>query len=201
MSESSLTVAVRSRLAHPVKESLHQMRYGVASSSRPTRQRRISINQWYSDNLGAEATKGMKQKAITGGTISRAPLGYLSQRRINAAGVEVRYVELDPDRADLIRSAFELYTTGKWPTEALAGHLTARGLTTRATPGRPANALTAKTVGKILTNPYYRGIVTWQDAEYPGNHEAASTTRHGTRRRPCSPHGVTASTTASIPTS
>ena len=130
-----------------------------------------SVNQFYSENLRTEVLKGMNEKAASGGTVSRAPLGYLNKRGVAANGAETRYVEPDPERADLIRKAFELYATGEWTTDSLAEHLAARGLTTRPTPKRPAKPVTAKIIGATLTNPYYRGIVTWKGAEHPGNHE------------------------------
>lgn len=92
--------------------------------------------------------------------------------RITSASVtRPMNADASPDRADLIRKAFDLYATGEWTTDSLAEHLAARGLTTRPTPKRPAKPVTAKIIGATLTNPYYRGIVTWKGAEHPGNHE------------------------------
>lgn len=39
-----------------------------------------SIAEFYSHNLATEVMKGMRQKAIQGGTPGRAPLGHLNQR-------------------------------------------------------------------------------------------------------------------------
>lgn len=50
----------------------------------------------------------MTQKLAQGGT-RRAPVGYLSVRRTDEQGREKRTVEVDPERAPLIRWAFEAY--------------------------------------------------------------------------------------------
>ena len=129
-----------------------------------------SIAEFYSRNLANEVVKGMTEKAKTGGTPGRVPLGYRNVRVFDEAG-ERRYVELDPDRAPHVRRAFELYATGDWTTGTLADHLEALGLTTIATSETPSHAVSKKQLYNILTNPYYRGIVTFQDTEYPGTHE------------------------------
>lgn len=77
-----------------------------------------SIAEFYSRNLATEVAKGMTQKAKTGGTPGKAPLGYRNTRIINAEGCEVRTVELDPERAELIRWAFQAYAT-EWTLTSL----------------------------------------------------------------------------------
>ena len=42
---------------------------------------------------------------------------------------------------------------------------------TRATPSFPAKPVTTTLLHKILTNPYYQGIVTYRGVTYPGTHE------------------------------
>jgi len=88
-----------------------------------------SIAEFYSRNLATEVVKGMTQKVKTGGTPGKPPLGYRNARIINAEGREVRTIELDPERADLIRWAFEAYATGEWTLTGLLQELEARGLT------------------------------------------------------------------------
>lgn len=51
--------------------------------------------EFYSANLAAEAKKGLVQKAKSGGTPHRAPLGYLNVRKL-IEGQEIRTVEADP---------------------------------------------------------------------------------------------------------
>ncbi|GAA1171000.1 hypothetical protein CGLAUT_10095 [Corynebacterium glaucum] len=130
-----------------------------------------SIAEFYSLNLAQEVTKGLVQKATIGGTPHRAPIGYLNIRTTDANGHEVREVRLDPDRCELIRFAFTAYATGDWSLSKLARELETRGLTTRPTPSFPAKPVTTTALHKILTNPYYQGIVTFRDVTYPGTHD------------------------------
>ena len=115
-----------------------------------------SIAEFYSRNLATEVTKGMTQKVAQGGTPMRAPIGYLNVRSTDDQGREVRTVEIDPERAPLIRWAFETYATGETSVVQLLRDLTARGLLTVPSPKRPSKPLGRNTLYKLLTNPYYR---------------------------------------------
>lgn len=130
-----------------------------------------SMAEFYSLNLAQEVLKGMTQKAAVGGTPTKAPLGYLNVRTTDARGRESREIEIDTERADLIRFAFTAYATGDWSLSRLAKELTARGLTTRPTPSQPAKPVTTTRLHKILTNPYYQGTVTFRGVTYDGTHQ------------------------------
>ena len=121
--------------------------------------------------MAAEVKKGMGQKVKNGGTIGRAPLGYLNVRRVDEKGREERTVVLDEERAPLIKLAFEEYATGNWTVAALAEHLAACGLTTRATSKIPSVPINEKALHKIMVNPYYKGVTTYQGVEQAGRHE------------------------------
>ncbi len=71
-----------------------------------------TVAEFYSRNLANEVAKGMTQKAITGGTSGKAPLGYLNVRVRDELGREMRIVKPDPERAPLVKWAFEAYSTG-----------------------------------------------------------------------------------------
>ena len=93
-----------------------------------------SIAEFYSRNLANEVTKGLVQKASVGGTVSRAPLGYRNVHVNDKLGRVNRTVEIDTERAHLITWAFFRYCEGDPTLRTLLDELTARGLTTRATP-------------------------------------------------------------------
>ena len=124
---------------------------------------------FYSDNLATEVIKGTRQKVLAGGTPMLAPIGYLNVPVITN-GVEDRTVILDPERAPLIRWAFEAYATGDWSLNRLAEELKLRGLQKRPTRKRAAEPLSAKQLMLVLRNPYYVGTVTWQGIQYDGKH-------------------------------
>ena len=130
-----------------------------------------SIAEFYSRNLANEVIKGMGEKARNGGTLGKAPLGYLNVRARDENGREVRTVALDEERAPLVRLAFMEYATGNWTVRQLADHLNTLGLSIPPTPRRCAKPITATRLHEILRHPYYKGIVTFQGVEYAGKHE------------------------------
>ncbi len=129
-----------------------------------------AIAEFYSKNLGAEVAKGLTQKAEAGGTTGRAPVGYTNVIYFEL-GRERRTVEVDPERAPLVRWAFEAYATGDWSLRDLLAELTARGLTTRPTKQRPGGPLVLSHFTRLLRHPYYKGVVRYRGVEYPGRHE------------------------------
>ena len=131
-----------------------------------------SIAEFYSQNLATEVKKGMGEKVKSGGTVGKAPLGYINVRRIDEKGREERTVELDPERAPLVKRAFEEYATGEWSISNLAEYLNSLGLNTRATPKLPSRPLSKSFVEKMLKNPYYAGVIRYNGVEYDGAHEA-----------------------------
>ena len=130
-----------------------------------------SIAEFYSRNLANEVIKGMGEKARNGGTLGKAPLGYINVRARDEHGREIRTVALDEERASLIRLAFTEYATGNWTVRQLAEHLNNRGLTIPPTARKPANPISVGRLQKLLRHPYYKGIVTFQGVEYAGQHE------------------------------
>jgi len=130
-----------------------------------------SIAEFYSRNLANEVTKGLVQKASLGGTVTRAPLGYRNVHVTDDLGRAYRTVEIDPERAHLITWAFFRYAEGDCSLSILLDQLTARGLTTRATPRWPSKALSVMTLHKLLRNPYYKGEIHYRSVIYPGTHD------------------------------
>ena len=130
-----------------------------------------SIAEFYSRNLATEVTQGLTQKLAQGGTPMRAPVGYLNVRQTDDQGREIRTVEVDSERAPLIRWAFETYAKGETSVTGLLRDLTARGLTTVPSPKRPSKPLGKNTLYKLLTNPYYAGVIRYKGGLYPGAHD------------------------------
>ena len=130
-----------------------------------------SIAEFYSRNLANEVMKGMGEKARNGGTLGKAPLGYVNVRGRDEHGREVRTVALDEERAPLLRLAFSEYATGNWTVSQLADHLNTLGLSIPPTPRRCAKPITATRLHKILRHPYYKGVISFQGVEYAGAHE------------------------------
>ena len=129
-----------------------------------------SIAEFYSLNLATEVTKGLVQKAAAGGTPTRAPIGYLNVRKRDELGRDIRTVEVDPERSEHVTWAFHAYASGNWTTAQIYEELIARGLTTLPTPRHPAKPLAFSSVHRMLTNPYYKGDVTYKGVTYAGAH-------------------------------
>ena len=127
--------------------------------------------EFYSRNLATEVMKGMVGKFEKGGTVGRAPLGYLNLQRVDSSGAEERYVEPDPERAPLIKQAFEMFATGDWVVADLAEHLAMRGLATRTTPEIPSKPMDKRALNQILLNPYYKGMMKFNGKYRKGKHQ------------------------------
>ena len=130
-----------------------------------------TFNEYQSRESGADIAYKMGQKAKNGGTLGRAPIGYMNV--IDRSGFrEIRTVALDPERADLVKLAFELYATGEYTLADLVEEMYDRGLRTRATVRRPEGPLHESNLHQILRDRYYLGKVSYQGEEYEGRHPA-----------------------------
>ncbi|MEU2901132.1 recombinase family protein, partial [Streptomyces sp. NPDC007056] len=89
-----------------------------------------TINEYQSRESGADIAYKMEQKAKNGGTLGRAPIGYLNVIE-RGDGREIRTVAVDPERGPLIKLAFELYATGDYTLADLSDELYDRGLRMR----------------------------------------------------------------------
>ena len=130
-----------------------------------------AVNEYQSRASGADISYKMAQKVIRGGSVGRAPIGYLNVRK-KIDGREVRTVVIDPERGPLVRMAFELYATGTYGFHDLIDALTSAGLRTRPTKNHPAGKpISIARLGAMLRNRYYLGYVTHNGVEYKGRHE------------------------------
>lgn len=128
------------------------------------------LAQFYSGNLALEVLKGMVAKAEDGGTPFRAPLGYLNRRELRG-GIDCAWVELDPERAEIIRWCLEQYAAGEWSGIDLTLAAQAKGLTTRPRAGVSGRPIGLTDIYHILQNPYYMGVVSYRGIHYEGKHE------------------------------
>jgi DNA invertase Pin-like site-specific DNA recombinase len=129
------------------------------------------VAEFQSNHNVGKVKSGMQRKAESGGTPGRAPIGYLNLLE-NYDGRSIRVVKPDPERAPLVRWAFEAYATGNWTITKLADTLNSRGLRTRSSGRRGVRPLATSNVAFMLGNPYYVGVVVHNGVEYPGRHEA-----------------------------
>jgi site-specific DNA recombinase len=133
-----------------------------------------AVDEYRVKSDAADIRYKMGKKAKNGGTVNRAPLGYRNVRA-TIDGREVRTVDIDPVRGPLIAWAFNVFATGEWTVEDLCDALGAKGLTTRPGPKTPSKPLHPNTLGAILHNPYYTGVVQYNGARHDGRHAALIT--------------------------
>lgn len=116
----------------------------------------------------ARSHEGHAAEGGSGRPPSRAPIGFLNVRSQTDDGREFRTVVIDSKRAPHVAWA---YVTDDWNVAQLVAELERRGLQTRPTPSRPSTAPTVTSFHRVLTNPYYKGIVTMNGAQHDGSHE------------------------------
>ena len=104
----------------------------------------------FDNDVRSDRTRaGMKAALELGRWVFLAPIGYL-----NAPRSMGKSLMPDPERAPLVRRAFEEYATGQFTKEQLLKRARAWGLTNRR--GKP---LTSQAIGVLLRNQLYAGIV------------------------------------------
>jgi len=133
-----------------------------------------SIAEFYSQNLSSEIIKGTSKKVQKGGYPGLAPLGYKNVQDFSG-GNELRWIEVDLERAPHITWAFEAYATGDYTLRQLAEALDERGLRSKGTPKRPSRALGVNHVQRLLRKAFYIGRFTWGGVEYHGTYEPLTT--------------------------
>jgi len=103
----------------------------------------------------------MRAKAMQGVPTGPVPLGY---RKVHERG-EVKVV-IDEPVAPLIREAFRLATLKRNSLRDILNTLTTQGLVSqRETPLHPSG------LWRILTNPFYVGIMVYDGEEIQGTHQ------------------------------
>ena len=114
----------------------------------------VAVAKHYSENLREEVKKGMREKAEQGIYPGHAPFGYKN----NTA---TRSIEVDPQRAPLLRKIFAMYASGEHSLTTL------RKTILRETGVQISRAY----LEIVLKNPFYIGRFIWQGNEYKGTHE------------------------------
>jgi len=131
----------------------------------PTPQGKFMLNiafgqsKYYIDNLAENIKRGHRAKLRKGIWPGFAPLGYLNNHRI-------KDINLDKEKAPPIKKAFELYATGKYTLKQIAKILKDLGL--RSYKG---NILSVSCVQRLLKNPFYYGVFTFNGEMYQGSHQ------------------------------
>ena len=73
---------------------------------------------------------------------------------------------MDKERAKYIRKAFEIYATGGYSVKEIANILFKDGFRSRG-----GQKYHKSQIHKLITNPFYYGVMFMRGKYYPGNHE------------------------------
>lgn len=109
-----------------------------------------AVAQFDNDIRAEKTSLGMKEALRRGRWTFPAPLGYRNVRRIDGS----KTIEPDPERAPLLRRAFELYASGLHSQSEILAQVSASGLRTRR--GRPVGA---ESLNRMLRDPLYAGRI------------------------------------------
>ena len=120
---------------------------------------KVLLAKNFIDNLREETYKGRRRKAEEGYMVSRAPYGY---KKVNKNEGKVV-----PEEAKFLRKAYELYDSGmslgqtrKW--------LLDNGWVYR----KHQQFISRGHLHRLLSNALYKGVVPFEDEEFPGRHQA-----------------------------
>jgi len=121
------------------------------------------VAEFDNDVRAERASKGMRQKLESGYWTFSPPLGYLAGKDKQGN----KCLAPDPERAELIRWAFERFSTGIYARQRVLKEVTVRGLRTKKN-----KSVSPQTFEQVLRNPIYAGrIVAW-DIDVQGRHQA-----------------------------
>lgn len=124
----------------------------------------FGYSKYYSDSLSENVRRGMRTKAENGWLPGRAPIGYLNDK-------EGSTIIPDPERFDLVQEMWRLMLTGASSPRAIWRLATERwGLRTKQRKRRGGSPISLSATYRILTNPFYAGVIAWQDKIHPGKH-------------------------------
>jgi site-specific DNA recombinase len=121
---------------------------------------------------GEDIRQKLRHKALNGGTISRAKIGYLNVRAEHE-GRLFNTIGIDERRAPLVLQAFELYASGDYSIDLLQITMTDLGLTTRPSGRWPQEKpVSTSKLHAMLSDPYYAGWVNVDGQLVRGRHAA-----------------------------
>ncbi len=115
-----------------------------------------SLAEFYSANLADEVRKGLAERVKQGGWPHLQPLGY---RRGVPDDRGRRRIELDPEKATLVRWAFETMATGAHRASSVWAWLRQHGL-----------RISQSHLHRLLRNPFYCGRLLWKGQLSRGLH-------------------------------
>jgi site-specific DNA recombinase len=123
---------------------------------------KVSVAQYYLDNLSEEVKKGQKEKLAQGWLPTKPPLGY---KTVGEKGKRIHVI--DDETKHYAERMFTLYDSGEYSVKRLAKRLYEEGL--RSVNG---NRVPHSRIHEYLIDPFYIGKNKWNGHVTPGSQEA-----------------------------
>jgi DNA invertase Pin-like site-specific DNA recombinase len=122
---------------------------------------KVSVAQYYLDNLSEEVKKGQKEKIAEGWLPTKPPYGY---KTIGEQGHKIHVV--DEEVALIIKKMFELYGTGIYSILKLSKEMHKLGLR-----GHTGKLVPKSRIHRLLNDPFYIGDFVWKGEIYKGKQQ------------------------------
>ena len=129
------------------------------------------MDEYYSIRLSGEVLRGMKEKALRNGYQSSPCLGY------EAVG-HGKPFQINEAEYAMVSYIMDLYDNQNMDETAIARKCNDLGYKTKR-----GNPFERRTIDRILQNPFYCGIVSWNGVEFEGAHEVRISKERFDRRQ------------------
>jgi len=113
------------------------------------------LDEFYSDNLGEEVTRGMRESVSRGFYISSKPSYGYRKIRVQDGGKERTKLEINPDEASIVILIFDSILSGKSLLDIV------RELNSKGIPAPKGKAWNKTGLYAIITNEIYTGTMVW----------------------------------------
>lgn len=113
------------------------------------------IDEFYSENLGEEVTRGMRESASRGFYLSSRPPYGFRKIKVRDGLKEHTKLEIEETQANVIASAFDEIIKGKGLIDII------KGLNSKGISGPKGKGWSKTTLRKMLANEIYTGTLVW----------------------------------------
>ena len=121
------------------------------------------MDEYYSIRLSGEVQRGMKEKALQKGYQTKPTLGY------SAVGQGKPFV-INEKEYKIVNYIFKQFDTHDVDATRIARNLNEMGYRTRQ-----GTLFDVRSINRILRNPFYYGLVIWDNTSFIGTHEVRLT--------------------------
>lgn len=124
----------------------------------------FGYSKYYVDSLSENVRRGNRTKVEKGWLPNMAPLGYLNEK-------ETKTIAQDPERFQLLRKMWDLMLTGAHSPRGIREIATREwGLRTKKRKRIGGSPPSLSAVYRMFTNPFYAGIIEWEERTFHGKH-------------------------------